>query len=76
MCNILPLGLKILLNLCLNLSSKQETVCQTLRSRRSQVTQISFSFTYVSLVLQICCSYFFISGNFSFSSVFGYGDEC
>ena len=33
MCNILPLSLKILMSLCLNLSSKQETVCQTLRSR-------------------------------------------
>ena len=27
-------------------------------------------------LLCICCSYFFVSGNFSFSLVFGYGNVC
>ena len=34
---ILPLSLKIVMNLCL-LSSKQETACQILTTTRSQVT--------------------------------------
>ena len=63
MCNILHLSLKILLNLCLNLSSKQKTVCQTLRSRRSQVTQISFSLTYLSF-------YRYVVANFLSQAIF------
>ena len=63
MCNIRPLSLKILLNLCFNLSSKQETVCQTLRSRRSQVTHPFPSLMYLSF-------YRYVAVNFSSQAIF------
>ena len=47
---ILPLSLEILLNLCL-LSSKQETACQILTSRRSQVTKVVFFFHYYNIII-------------------------
>ena len=40
---ILPLSLKIVMNLCL-LNSTKETACQILTTTRSQVTQVVFSF--------------------------------
>ena len=40
---ILPLSLKIVMNLCL-LSSKQETAWQILTTTRSQITQVVFFF--------------------------------
>ena len=52
---ILPLSVKIVMNLCL-LSSKHKTACQILTTTRSQVTQVVFffhlsiTFRHVSLI--------------------------
>ena len=47
---ILPLSLKIVMNLCL-LSSKQETAHHILTTRRSQVTQVVFFF-HLSIIFR------------------------
>ena len=48
--SILPLSLKIVMNLCL-LNSKQETACQILTTTRSLVTQVVF-FLHMSIILR------------------------
>ena len=47
---ILPLSVKIVMNLCL-LSSKHETACQILTTTRSQVTQVVFFF-HLSIIFR------------------------
>ena len=47
---ILPLSLKIVMNLCL-LNSKQETACQILTTTRSLVTQVVFFF-HMSIIFR------------------------